>query len=292
MYKDKSGHDWRISIVTPAGREEYLSIFKKYIYKEMEKGLVDEWQLWQNTIKPSDIDYLASMAAENPKVVVHKLEEEIIPAWRNTNALLSYKFMKHTHDANTIYIRLDDDIVWYEPGALERIIFARIACPNAFAIYPNVINSTVLTSWHQEIGALGLEAGAVHKQSEKPEDPNWIYLDEFCYTDSKLIDLIHDTFQKRYEQKTLPAYYLPNRSFDNYQRFSICVLAWWGRDKIEIGELEEAQLSWEMPAKLERPIFFVGDALFVHYSYHTQIEHLESEGHKHLEFYKQLSEKL
>ncbi len=68
MIQDKEGKEYKIVVVTPAGRKKYLDIFKKRIYAEMDKGVIDGWQLWQNTVNQEDIDYLASMEAENPKV--------------------------------------------------------------------------------------------------------------------------------------------------------------------------------------------------------------------------------
>ncbi len=290
MIKDKNGKEWKISITTPAGREKYLSIFKKYIYRDMKAGIIDEWQLWLNTVNINDIAYIESMEKENDKVKIFRLEEEITPTHESYNALQTHKFFKNTHDDDTIYIRFDDDIVWYEPGCIEKIAQARIDHPEAFAIYPNVVNSTVVNSWHQESGALSEEAGAVKRY--KKEDPNWAYLDEFNYTDSKLVDHIHNTFKKHYEEGTLSAYYLPSRSLSEYQRFSICSLAWWGKDHVAPGALEEAQMSWELPQLNNRPIWFQGDALMVHYSYHTQREYLVREGDKHLVFYKKLSDEI
>lgn len=298
MYKDKNGKEWKVAAITPAGREKYLSIFKKYIYKEMDVGLVDEWQLWQNTIRPNDIAYLESMAAENPKVKIYKLDEPITPATetiyedlKNYNALQTHKFSKFAMDDDTIYIRFDDDIVWIDRGAIQKIVEARIEHPEAFAIYPVVINSTYITNCHQKTGALGKEAGVLRNKEDNP-DPDWVYLEPFNYTDSKLIDLIHDTFRKKLEEGKLNDYYLPSRSMDDYQRFSICSIAWFGKDKISPSELEEAQMSWELPKLNNRPIYLLGDALLVHYSYHTQREYLESCTPQKLEFYKQLAEKL
>ncbi len=283
---------YKVVIVTPAGREKYLSFFKKYIYKEMERGLVDGWQLWQNTVKESDIAYLKSMEEENPKVKVYTIPN-LENKYNFCDTLRTCEFFLNCHDDDTIYIRLDDDIVWYEKGALEKIAKARIACPNAFVIYPNILNSTTCSQWHQEIGAIGTEAGVLLDHAKHPVgDVDRVYLNEFTYTDSKFIDLIHDTFKKRYEENTLAAYYLPNRSLDDYQRFSICSICFWGKDKVTPGSFEEAQMAWELPAQLQRPVFFVGDALMVHYSYHTQIDYLESCEPQKLEFYKKLADNI
>lgn len=273
-----NNQEYKVVIVTPAGREKYLSFFKKRIYAEMDKGLVDGWQLWQNTINEKDIAYLASMEAENPKNKRYFIEN-IIPTYGDCDPLRSCEFFKNCHDDDTIYIRFDDDIVWYEEGAIEKMCIARIEHPDAFLIYPNVINSTIISAWHQQSGALGKEVG----------ECNGEYLHEFAYADSKLIDLIHNTFKKRYEEGTLSAYYLPSRTFDNYQHFSICSITFWGKDKFVPGTLEEQWLSWERPEELKRPVFFLGDALVMHYSYHTQRDYLESCTPEKLEFYKDLT---
>lgn len=274
----KNNKDYKIVIVTPAGREKYLSIFKKHIYRKMEEGLVDGWQLWQNTVKPEDIAYLESMEKENPKVK-RFFVEGITNKYNFCDTLKSYMFFRNTHDDDTIYIRFDDDIVWIEEDGIKKIAQARIDHPDAFVIYPNIINSTIISTWHQDIGALSLEAGKCNRE----------YLDVFAYTDSKLIDHIHNTFKKRYAEGSLTAYYLPSRYFTDYQKFSICSIAWWGKDHVTPTELEEAQMGYELPEKFQRPVYFVGDALMVHYSYHTQRDYLESCKPEQLEFYKEIT---
>jgi hypothetical protein len=274
----KNNKSYKIVICTPAGRAKYLDIFKKYIYRKMDEGLIDGWQLWQNTVQQSDIDYLASMEAENPKVKRYFINN-IVPSYKTCDPLRSCEFFKNTHDDDTIYIRFDDDIVWAEEDFIKKVALARIEHPDAFLIYPNIINSTIISRWHQDIGALGKEAGECNGQ----------YLHEFAYANSGLIDLIHTTFKRRYEEGTLNAYYLPSRSFDDYQQFSICSICWWGKDKLVPGSLEEAWLAWERPRELKRPVFFLGDALVMHYSYHTQRDYLESCVPEKLEFYKTIT---
>jgi hypothetical protein len=283
MYKG-----WKVVICTPAGREKYLSIFKKYIYKKMEEGLVDEWQLWKNTSSPSDIAYLESMVAENPKVKIYTVStftpiDSGQPTW---NSLKTHEFMQFAREDDTIYIRFDDDIVWAEDCAIERIVQARIDHPDAFVIYPNIINSTICTCWHQEIGALSEEAGIVRRERE--DDKSWAYLDKFNYSDSGLIFHIFNTFKKRFEEGSLSAYYLPSRSFDDYKHFSICSICWWGRDKINCGYVEEPQMGWELAMKFKRPVWFCGDALLYHFAYHTQIIDLEKNHPECLDFFKSM----
>jgi len=104
-----------------------------------------------------------------------------------------------------------------------------------------------------------------------------------------LIEHIHNTFKKHYQEGTLSAYYLPSRSLTNFERFSICSVCWFGKDKIKIGYVEEPQLSWELPIALNRPNYFCGDALLVHYAYHTQRPYFQATGETHLQYYKEIT---
>jgi len=290
-YKDQ---EFKVVICTPAGREKYLSVFKKSIYKKMEEGLIDGWQLWYNTIDAGDTAYLLSMEAENPKVKIYRIgdaidstEDGVSGLYETFNPLKTHKFFANAQDDDTIYIRFDDDIIWIEDGAIEKMCQARIDNPDAFIIYPNIINSTTCTAWHQEKGVLSEEAGVVRKYDKT--DPDYSYLHEFNYTDNRLINHIHNTFRKNYEEKTLYKYYLPSRSLVNFERFSICSICWFGKDKIKLGYIEEPQLSWELPMALGKPNFFCGDALLVHLSYHTQRPLLEAQGDIHLKYYAKIS---
>lgn len=285
------GQSFKVVVTTPAGREQYLSIFKKFIYRKMDEGVIDHWQLWQNTACKSDLDYLASMEAENPKVKIYRIGEPILTptydyAHGDYNPLKTYMFFANTHEDDTIYIRFDDDIIWCADDAIEKMVKARIDNPNALFITPNIVNSTICNSYHQEIGALSEEAGRVKRYIKS--DPDWAYLDEFNYSDSKFADHIHNTFKQHYENGTLDKYNLPSRSYDEFERFSICSVCWFGKDKIKIGYIEEPQINNELPRELNRPNYFVGDALMVHYNYHTQKPYFDACGNPHLEFYNKI----
>jgi len=285
-----NGEEYRVEVCIPAGRKKYLEVFKKTLYRHLESGLLDGIQLWYNTIDAGDTAYLLSMEAENPKVKIYRIgdaidstEDGVSGLYETFNPLKTHKFFANAQDDDTIYIRFDDDIIWIEDGAIEKMCQARIDNPDAFIIYPNIINSTTCTAWHQEKGVLSEEAGVVRKYDKT--DPDYSYLHEFNYTDNRLINHIHNTFRKNYEAGTLKDYYLPSRSLTNYERFSICSVCWFGKDKIRLGYVEEPQISWEIPEALEKPNFFVGDALMVHLSYHTQREMLTAQGDVHLKFY-------
>ena len=88
---------------------------------------------------------------------------------------------------------------------------------------------------------------------------------------------------------TLSKYYLPSRVLSDYERFSICCIAWWGKDKVSPGYIEEPQLAYQIPEELKRPNFFCGDALLVHGAYHTQRPYAEATGDVALKFYETIT---
>jgi len=279
-----NGQTYKVVICTPAGRKKYLDIFKHFIYRKIKNGVVENWQLWMNTVDEEDGNYLTSMEAENPKVKIYRLGEPITPTWETYNALQTHKFFVNTHDDDTIYIRFDDDIIWCADDAIEKICKARIDNPDAFLIYPNIINSTICNSWHQDNGALSEEAGSVRRYTKA--DPDYAYLDPFNYSDGRFADHIHETFKQHYLKGTLSAYYLPSRTLSDYERFSICCICWFGKDKLRPGYIEEPQLAYQIPEELGRPNFFCGDALMVHAAYHTQRKYLAATGDVALKFYE------
>lgn len=280
---------YKVVICTPAGREKYLSIFKKHIYRKMDEGLVDGWQLWLNTVDAGDIAYLNSMEAENPKVKIFRIGESInsLGFYETYNPLKTHLFFANAQDDDTVYIRFDDDIIWANDDAIEKIVKATIDNPDSFVTTPNIVNSTICNFYHQEAGVLSEEFGKLKTYTKS--DPNWAYLDEFNYTDGKLCEHIHATFKKNYEAGTLENYYLPSRVYKDFERFSICCVAWLGKNKISLGYIEEPQIAWELPEALNRPNYFIGDALLVHYAYHTQRPFLEAIGNPQLEYYRQIT---
>src|SRR5580704_14042097 len=102
MIKDKNGKEYKIVICTPAGREKYLSIFKKYIYRKMKEGLVEGWQLWQNTLNQPDIDYIASMVAENSLVQSFTIPD-LTDRYEKTDTFRTCEFFVNAQDDDTIY---------------------------------------------------------------------------------------------------------------------------------------------------------------------------------------------
>ena len=69
--------NYRIIVVIPAGRQKYLEISKKYLYRKMEEGILDELHLWQKYHQSAR--YRLSGEAAETLVGIYKIDEPITP---------------------------------------------------------------------------------------------------------------------------------------------------------------------------------------------------------------------
>lgn len=266
------GKIWNVCVVTPAGRAKHLSVLKRYIYKEMESGLVDEWQLWKNTDNYHDITYIESMRYENPKVKVIDI------GLGQYSAFNIYKFYQYTVEDDTIYLRFDDDIIFVEEGACRKLVVERLKNQHAFVICANIVNNTLISWIHQDIGALDKDHGVA----------NFTRMDEVAHQSSQFAQNVHDTFIKKHSEYNLRDYKFPNKVLKDFDPFSISCFAYFGHDLQPINDVdEELWISSLRPKATNRPCEILGDALVVHYGYHTQRAQLEEKPYIY-DFYNNL----
>lgn len=280
---DKTTRVWRVAIVTPAGRKHNLEILKKYVFRDMKSGLIDEWQLWVNTDDEDDIEYIYELEKENDKIKVFRVNG-IIGHWGYT----IFNFFKFADNLNTVYIRFDDDICFVEEGAVEKLANARLKnswvnnLTEPFVISANVVNNTLGSAIHQEIGVLAKEAGI---QTRTFNDAT------FCRAD--FFNLTHETFKNKLESGKLSDYYFPDMTLSDYQHFSINCFAFFAKDLMGITDMEEEPYIYgKEPKRLNRPNMVKGDAIVVHLAYGSQ-RGTDPEGYKKwYEYYKLLANKI
>ena len=70
---------------------------------------------------------------------------------------VSMHFYKKCVEPNTIYFKLDDDVVWMEPGLIEKMVQFRIENPHYFLVSPLVINNSLSTYLLQIAGKIQLD---------------------------------------------------------------------------------------------------------------------------------------
>jgi hypothetical protein len=255
----------KIITVTPAGRKRYLEILVPYLLAN--KHVIDKHRFWVNTNNFNDIQYMESLVEQYPDF----FELEYLPEGQTYQGNYSIcNFFRNCCEEDVIYIRLDDDVCYIDKGTIEKIANFRLDNPDPFLIYPVIINNCVLMHILQEQNAMSQELGmagytCIGKGWQNP----------------KMAHLAHHEFLTALMSGDLSKYTLDDRVFDDYVRISINCICWSGKDFAEfngeVGGDEEQWLSVDKPKSVGRPNALCGDALIVHFAFHTQRHFLESE---------------
>ena len=153
MYKD-----YKIVVNTAAGRRRYMQYLIPYV---LSCGIVDRYDIWVNTHNGADIEFFKQVAKKYPVINLVWQPDGVVNGNKSINA-----FYRSCVEAQTIYFKLDDDIVWMEPGLMEKMVKFRIDNPQYFLVSPLVINNSLSTYLLQVEGKLNLdkyyEAGCSH----------------------------------------------------------------------------------------------------------------------------------
>ena len=258
MYKN-----YKVVVNTAAGRRRYMQYLIPYI---VACPYVDRYDIWVNTHNGADIEFFKLMAKRFPVINLVWQPEGVV----NGNASINV-FYKSCVEENAVYFKLDDDVVWMEPGLIEKMVQFRVENPQYFLVSPLVINNSLSTYLLQVMGK--------------------IQLDQYYNSES-----LHPTFWKN----GAFARDLHNWYIDNYlktgkwnelhlgkkemgmSRFSINAILWFGDDMKKFGGIvpgdDEEFLSCIYPTMQGLSNAWNGDAIVAHFAFFTQREALDSDG--------------
>lgn len=107
MYKN-----YKVVVNTAAGRRRYMQYLIPYI---VASSIVDRYDIWVNTHNGADIEFFKQVAQRFPVVNLVWQPNGVVNGNESINA-----FYKKCVEPNTIYFKLDDDVVWMEPGLIEK----------------------------------------------------------------------------------------------------------------------------------------------------------------------------
>ena len=250
--------DKRLVVCTPAGRRRYLEVLARYVLAE---PAVDEWQLWANTTCTEDLRWMGALSGRDPRVTV------VSGNWPAAGTDSIHKFFPACTDPSTVYVRLDDDVVFAEPGAIVRLAARRLDEPDPFLLFGNVYNNALVSHLHQRLGRLTTEHGLV----------GYDCMDAVGWNDGAFAIDTH----RRFLADPDPEHWrLPDWNLSWYERFSINVFAWTGDAFAtfggRVGRDEEDWLSVQRPKEIGRPSRMAGDCFFSHYAFFTQREAIDA----------------
>ncbi|MBR5455909.1 MAG: hypothetical protein IKU76_03035 [Bacteroidaceae bacterium] len=249
MYKD-----FKIVVNTAAGRRQNMQYLVPYI---LRSDIVDRYDIWINTHNTVDIEFFKQLAKNFPKVNLVWQPDNEVNGISTINA-----FYKDCTDKDTIYFKLDDDVVWMEPGLIEKMVEFRVSNPEPFLVTPLVINnalSTYLLYIHRKI-SLNQEFSI-----QKARHIFW-KKGRFAYE-------LHTWFLRVIEERSWNKLFVGSKEM-GMTRFSINAILWFGKEMAKFngnvtGDDEEF-LSCIYPTLQGKSNLWNGDAIVAHYSFGPQ----------------------
>jgi hypothetical protein len=219
------GSDWlvkpkdlRVVGVVFYGRRDRSSILECYTRQNLVSngGWLDEVIWAANTDNEEDIAWINTVAANsNGDYKVVRMDQK---GYGNV-------YEATFTDRKTIYVKIDDDVVYIEPQAIAKAVTTLISNPDALIVSANVVNSPALGWWHYHLDTThSFKPELIPKEAELATRGNglWKTTDlPFWEGDSALDFKEFDTFTdffKVEEDEDIPKHrWLPTREeFDLY----------------------------------------------------------------------------
>lgn len=254
----------KVVVFTPFGRELTASLLYEYLKRDHDKGVVDEWHLWMNTDpnQQTDRDYAYNLAKGSDWIkIFERPEGEVLyPKQMNTG-----RFYTYTQDENTIYVRMDDDIVWIEENAILRLVEQRIVNKFPFIVFPLIWNNAVCSHYLQINEQMPSWWGRVGNHC----------MDPLGWADAQFAENIHNLLLKVIEDDEVDNLFMHHSiQLPIAHQFSVSCFAQFGSEYKKMnGQVNGEEEGWHtitMPYELQRPNMIVPNSLISHFSFYTQ----------------------
>ncbi|REK06809.1 MAG: hypothetical protein DWQ37_22475 [Planctomycetota bacterium] len=251
--------------VTPYGRRRYVEILVRYLLGL--RDLIDEHHFWINTDCPEDVQYARDLAAAYPDFF--RLVHDSSRYSRKSAVPRICWFWQKCDEDHTLYLKLDDDLVWIDDGAIERLLQFRLDHPQYLTVFPNTVNNSLCSHLHQKQGLLA-DTPAVEYEC----------LGDVSWRRWRTAHAAHETFFDLRAAGELHKFHFDTWELTDYERFSINAMCWLGRDLAEparrFADDDEAWVTEHVPRETGRTTAIVGDALVAHFAYAPQRGGLET----------------
>ena len=251
------GNPAKLIVVTPAGRERYLRLLAHYVLGEQ---VVHEWHLWDNCRNEDDRRYLHELAASDPRCKIKQLDG----ADGGFNVI--GEFFRFCDDPEAFYLRLDDDVVYLEPGFLARFLQRALEQRGAALWFaPLVINNALCNTLIKHLSQVRVE-GPVTAQAMCPS----------AWAHASFPAAMHPVLIEAAQSGRLAQFRVPDREV-RLARLSINAIGFFGSEIVDLGDLfhamggeEEEWLSASLPTILDRPGRIFGDLIAADFSCYPQ----------------------
>lgn len=253
---------YNIVVNTAAGRRRYMQYLIPYI---VSSKIVDRYDIWINTHNGADIEFFKQIAKRYPVVNLVWQPDGIVNGNSSINA-----FYKACTEPDTIYFKLDDDIIWMEPGLIEKMVQFRVENPQYFLVSPLVINNSLSTYLLQ-----------LEKKIKFHDYYNSSASHPILWQSGQFASELHSWFINHYlKSQQWSELYLGKREM-GMTRFSINAILWFGDEMRKFSGLvpgdDEEFLSCIYPTKHGMSNAWNGDSVVSHFAFFTQREQLDKQ---------------
>lgn len=258
---------YQVVICIAAGRWRHMEILLRQLNKY--RSVVDKIHLWINCVDPEDRRRLRVTAALDSYYTLVELEDKskINPAVLWESVCLFYKY---ACEVNTIYIKVDDDIVWVDD--LEHFCYFldfRIDNRQYFLTSANVMINAICNHLHQQQGCV---QGFEHITYDAH--------DQNIFLDGSFVERLHEFVlsqggpdARRWDLST-------KHEVQDYARICINFISWFGDDFANFGgqvpKEDETWLTVDKPKDLSRCVAVCPNYGCVHYSFGPTRRFLDS----------------
>ncbi|KAI1660909.1 hypothetical protein F4813DRAFT_267767 [Daldinia decipiens] len=131
------------------GRKRTVDFLDCYLQQNLAAngGYLDEIRFMVHTNNEDDLKYLNGLVSQR------KEHYHIVEAGTCEGSSYGCIWDSVVED-DTIYVKIDDDIIFIHPDAIPQLVHTRIAIPHPFAISANLVNSPLTGYEHFHVGAI------------------------------------------------------------------------------------------------------------------------------------------
>jgi len=262
----------KVVVVTPTGRKQFLEL----LYTNLLKSTFDEWHLWLNTENESDIDYCKKLQQQHNWIKIIERPNSVVPRLRCVD--YTHLFWAYCQEQDTVYIRLDDDVVYLDKNFINTFANFIQNNPQYIVNFANINNNGILSYIHQRFKAFEINDQLTYRP-----------FNNMMYGETKHIEKIHLDFIKNILENKKEKYLFhkyviyPGRKIDVTEcseRILTNAVGWLGSNfkkyDVNVPHDEELYVNYDLPVRVKMPIGVCGMALCSHYSFSLQASCMEN----------------
>lgn len=258
---------YKVKVLIFAGRKDTMSILMPQIKSEF----IDEIVIGVNTNNKEDLDFIYSLKDKEPKITYLEVPDNIKRCSQE-----SFRFFyTKMEDEDTIYFKLDDDLIYIEPGYFEKTLKFRCDHPEYVCVYPMIINNPLCNY---------LLRNDIPMKYKKDNSGEFMFA---TWIDPDVAAHLLSLFAKF---KTADFWHIENFEFGKEQNYhlssgriirpSINAICFFGKDFKDLDvknyKSDDEEFLTNQVFECGRKSVIFGDTLVVHYAFFTQRQFLNS----------------